>query len=69
MPERPVPPMDRIEELQKEAFNVLPGTINARRGAAVAHASAMSQDILVTGRSHFENELAKEATWMLHNHP
>ena len=69
MPERPVPPMDRIEELQKEAFNVLPGTINARRGAAVAHASAISQDILVTGRSNFENELAEEATWMSHNHP
>ena len=68
MPERPVPPMDRIEELQREAFNVLPGTINARRGAAVAHASAISQDILVAGRSNFENELAKEATWMLHNH-
>ena len=69
MPERPVPPMDRIEELQKEAFNVLPGTVNARRGAAVAHASAISQDIPVAGRSNFENELAKEATWMLHNHP
>ena len=68
MPERPVPPMDRIEELQREAFNVLAGTVNARRGAAVAHASAISQDILVTGRSNFENELAKEATWMLHNH-
>ena len=69
MPERPVLPMDRIEELQREAFNVLPGTVNARRGAAVPHASAISQDILVTGRSNFENELAKEATWMLHNHP
>ena len=68
MPERPVPPMDRIGELQREAFNVLPGIINARRGAAVAHASAISQDILVTDRSNFENELAKEATWMLHHH-
>ena len=67
MPERPVPPMDRIEELQREAFNVLPGTINARRGAGVAHASAILQDIRVTGRSNFENELAKEATWTLHN--
>ena len=26
------------------------------------------QDILVAGRSNFENELAKEATWALHNH-
>ena len=68
MPERPVPPMDRIAELQREAFNVLPGTINATRGAAVAHASEISQDILVAGKSNFENELAKDATWMLHNH-
>ena len=34
MPEIPVPPMNRIEELQREAFNILPGTVNARRGAA-----------------------------------
>ena len=68
MPERPVPPMDRIEELQREAFNVLPGTVNARRGAAAAHASAISQDIPATGRSNFENELAEEATWVLHHH-
>ena len=44
------------------------GTVNARRGAALAHASAISQDILVTGRSNFENELAKEATWTSHHH-
>ena len=69
MPEIPVPPMNRIEELQREAFNILPGTVNARRGAAVAHASGISQDILVTGRSHFENELAEEATWNAHQHP
>ena len=68
MPEIPVPPMNRIEELQREAFNILPSTINARRGAAIAHASAISQDILVMGRSNFENELAEEATWTLHNH-
>ena len=69
MPEIPVPPMNRIEELQREAFNILPGTVNARRGAASAHASAISQDIPVTGRSNFENELAEEATWTLHNLP
>ena len=68
MPEIPVPPMNRIEELQREAFNILPGTVNARRGAALPHASAIFQDILVAGRSNFENELAKEATWTLHNH-
>ena len=68
MPEIPVPPTNTIEELQREAFNILPGTVNARRGAALAHASGISQDILVTGRSNFENELAEEATWTLHHH-
>ena len=46
----------------------MPGAVNARRGAALAHASGISQDIPVTGRPNFENELAKEATWALHNH-
>ena len=69
VPERSVPPMNRIEELQREAFNILPGTVNARRGAAVAHASGISQDIQVIGRSQFENELAEEATWNVHQHP
>ena len=69
MPEVPVPPVSRIKELQREACNILPGTVNARRGAAAAHASVISQDILVIGRSQFENELAKEATWNAHQHP
>ena len=63
MPEILVPPINRIEELQREAFNILPGTVNARRGAALAHASAIFQDILDAGRSNFENELAEAATW------
>ena len=46
----------------------MPGTVNARRGAALAHTSGISQDIPVTGRSNFENELAKEATWTVHYH-
>ena len=33
MPEMPVPPTNCIEELQRKAFNILPGTVNARRGA------------------------------------
>ena len=33
--ERSVPPMNRIEDLQREVFNILPGMVNARRGAAV----------------------------------
>ena len=68
LPEMPVPSTNHLE-LQREAFNILPGTVNARRGAALAHASGISQDILVAGRSNFENELAKEAAWTLHNHP
>ena len=68
VPERSVPLMNRIEELQREAFNILPGTVNARRGAAVAHVSGISQDILVIGRSQFEIELAEEATWNAHQH-
>ena len=69
VPEVPVPPVNRIRELQREAFNILPGTVNAKRGAATAHASGISQDILVIGRSQFEDELAKEATWNVHQHP
>ena len=68
MPEVPVPPVSRIEELQRQAFNILHGTVNAKRGAATAHASGISQDILVIGRSQFKNELAKEATLNAHQH-
>ena len=66
VPEAPVPPVSRIEELQREAFNILPGTVNAKRGAATAHASGILQDILVISRSQFEDELAEEATWNAH---
>ena len=66
VPEIPVPPVDRIQELQREAFDILPGTVNVKRGAAAAHASEISQDILVIGRTQFENELAEEAIWNVH---
>ena len=69
VPEVPVPLVNRLTELQKEAFNILPGTMNAKRGAATAHASGISQDILVIGTSQFKDELAKEATWNVHQHP
>ena len=68
MPKMPVPSTTHIEELQREAFNILPGTVNAKRGAALAHASGISQDILVVGRSHFENELTEKAIWASHSH-
>ena len=69
VPEVPVPPENRLKELQREAFNILPGTVNANRGAAAAHASGISQDILVVGRTQFENELAEEGIWNMHQHP
>ena len=69
VPEIPVPPVDRIQELQREAFDILPGTVNAKRRAAAAHASEILQDIPVIGRTQFENELAEEAIWNVHRHP
>ena len=68
VPEVPVPPVNRIQEWQREAFDILPGTVNAKRGAATAHASEISQDILVIGRSQFKDEMAEEATWNVHQH-
>ena len=68
VPEIPVPPVNRIQELQREAFDILPGTVNAKRGAVTTHASGISQDILVVGRSQYEDELAEEATWNMHQH-
>ena len=42
VPEVSVPPRSRIEELQREAFDILLGIVNARKCAAVAHASGIS---------------------------
>ena len=69
VPEVPVPPVNRLKELQREAFDILPGTVNATRGAAAAHALGISQDIPVIGRTQFEDELAEEAIWDVHQHP
>ena len=68
VPEVPVPPLTRLQELQREAFDILPATVNAKRGAAAAHASGISQDILVVGRTQFKDELAEEAIWNAHQH-
>ena len=68
MPEVPVPPVNRLQELQREAFDILPGTVNVKRGAAAAHASGISQDIPVVGRTQFEDELAEEDIWNAHQH-
>ena len=69
MTEIPVPqnPTVCIEELLREAFNILPGMVNARWSAGLVHTSEIFQDILVAGRVHFENELAEEATWTLYS--
>ena len=69
VPKVPVPPVNRLQELQREAFDILPGTVNAKRGAAAAHASGISQHIPVIGRTEFEDELAEEAIWNAHQHP
>ena len=42
VPEVPVLPVNRLTELQREAFNILPGTVIAKRGAATAYASGIS---------------------------
>ena len=68
VPEVPVPPVNRLQELQREAFDILPGTVNAKRGAAAAHASGILQDIPVVGRTQFKDELAEEAIWNVHQH-
>ena len=68
VPEVPVPPVNRLTELQRQAFDILPGTVNVKRGSATVHASGISQDIPVIGRSQFEDELAEEATWNVHQH-
>ena len=62
-PQRTQPPTSRLSELQQEAFQYLPGTVNVRCGTGIQHLSGLSQDIPVAGRQYFEDELAKEATW------
>ena len=71
MPEMPIPQNATfcIEELQREAFNILPDMVNARWGPGLLHTFEFSLDILVAGRAHFENELAEAATWAPHSHP
>ena len=60
--EMPVPqnPTSCIKELQREAFNILPGMANATQDAGSVHTFGISQDISVTGRAHSEKELAEE---------
>ena len=62
------PPTSRLNELQQEAFQYLPGTVNVRCRTGIQHLSGLSQNIPVAGRQYFEDELAEEATWGS-NHP
>ena len=66
--QRAQPPTSRLSELQQEAFQYLPGTVNVRHRTGIQHLSSISQNIPVAGREHFEDELAEEATWGS-NHP
>ena len=53
----------QLDELQKEAFNILPGTVNAKHGTSIIHLSGLLQNIPAAGEAFFEDELAEEATW------
>ena len=66
--QRAQPPTSRLSELQQEAFQYLPGTVNVRCRTGIQHLSGISQNIPVAGRQHFEDKLAEEATWGS-NHP
>ena len=57
-----------LNELQRKAFDILPGTVNARHRTGIKHLSSLSQNIPVAGKAYFEDELAEEATWGSH-HP
>ena len=62
------PTTSQPDELQREAFNILPGTVNARCLAGIKHLSGLNQNIPAAGKAYFKDELAKEATWGPH-HP
>ena len=57
-----------LNELQREAFEILPGMVNVRHRTGIEHLSSLSQNIPMTGRQYFEDELVEEATWGS-NHP
>ena len=62
------PPTSQLNELQREAFEILLGTVNVRWGTGIKHLSGLSQNIPVAEKAYFEDELAEEATWGSH-HP
>ena len=52
--QRVQPPISRLSELQQEAFQYLPGTVNVRCRTGIQHLSGVSQNIPVAGREHLE---------------
>ena len=66
--QRAQPPTSRLSELQQEAFQYLPGTVNVRCRTSIQHPFGINQNNPVAGRQHFEDELVEEATWGS-NHP
>ena len=61
--QRAQPSISQLNELQQEAFEILPGTVNVRHGTSIDHLSGLSQNIPVAGKEYFEDGLAEEATW------
>ena len=66
--QRAQPPTSQLNELQWEAFEILPGTVNVKCRTGIKHLSGLSQNIPVAGKEYFKDELAEEATWGSH-HP
>ena len=62
------PPTSWLNELQRKAFEILPGTVNVRHRTGIDHLSGVSQNIPVAGKAYFEDKLAEETTWGSH-HP
>ena len=48
--------------MKEEAFNVVPGTVNTMRGAAVSYNTMMASAPMVN-RTSFEDMLAEEANF------
>ena len=56
----PQPTPSWLEELHKEAFNIIPSTVNARCGASIEQLSRLLQNIPGVGKASFGDEMAEE---------
>ena len=66
--QRAQPSTSWLNELQQEAFEILPGSVNVRCRTGIEHLSGLSQNIPVAGKEYFKDELAEDATWGSHHH-